>query len=691
MADQTMLNEFPDAAQRRAVCQHQVDGKADLPLTASFSVEAAATSADGKPRNRRFTMVAYTGGRMRIAGFTYPVVVDLGGLDLSRSSFPVYIGHNQEAMLGQADRVEVVGANLVVSGDVIDVSPKAKEAVEAHDRGFRWQASIGAAVLVREFVPEGRNVNVNGNSLAGPLIVARKAELGEISFVYSGADRNTSATIAAGNAAKESTVMATENINTAVQGEEAGKVQAQTLGAPDGVPAGADGGGSAASAAADLVPDIRAEAIAEIKRIDSIHKVCNSGAVKHADIEAQAIEGGWDVARTELEVLRAERPKAPVVTVTAERSPVLAVEAGLCLRATKDATFIEAQYGRDVLAGAERFRRMSIVQAAAACLRADGLEPDMDGVAVVRAALSTTSFPALLSNVANKALLKAYQDYPSTALRWCGTGDLPDFKAQTRARLNLSGSLQEIGPDGEPKHLTASDESATVRLKTQALAFSVSRSDLINDDLGAITRAPAGFGAICRRKIDDLVYTKLLANKLSDGASDLFSSGNENYISGATTVLSAEGLRKGLETFRKQTDAVGNAIGLEPRFLLVPPELEFVAKQLVNSASLQHVGASTAADKNNPTYNPFQGAFEVIVEPRLSNSTLAGYSLTAWYLACDSALADTIEVDFLNGQRAPTITRVGNGSILKVEYEVVFDVEANVVDFRGMVKSKGAA
>ena len=184
----------------------------EVNLAASLTIEAAeAPPEGGKHRNRRFTMVAYTGGPMRIAGFSYPVVVDLAGLDLARASFPVFVGHQQDPdyLLGQADRVEVVGTNLVASGDVIDVAPKARQVVEAHDRGFRWQASIGALVLAREYVPEGRTINVNGSALSGPFIVARKAELGEISFVFSGADRNTSAVIAAGarRAGKENAIM----------------------------------------------------------------------------------------------------------------------------------------------------------------------------------------------------------------------------------------------------------------------------------------------------------------------------------------------------------------------------------------------------------------------------------------------------------------------------------------------------
>jgi len=652
-----------------------------LTLTASMRIEAGGVADrsddDAKAKLPRFSMIAYTGGPMRLAEWKFPVVVDLAGMSIPSQVRPIRVGHDTDKRVGHTDAIRVDGGTLTAEGIVSCTGRTAQEVVADAHNGFPWQASIGATVDQFEFVKDGQMAAVNGREFAGPVYVVRRSTLGEISFVDLAADGNTSANVAA--SARENDTMKDTEVKQQQQNIEAADAQA------------ADGTGKetgpSATAGIDPAGDIRAEAAAEQERIAAVRKVCGD----HADLAATAIKEGWDVTKAELEVLRAERPKAPAVTVTGEHSPVRAIEAGLCLRATDDTKFVEAEYGRDYLDGAQRYRRMGLVQAAAMCLRIDGLEADLDSAAIVRAALSTTSFPVLLSNVANKALLKSYTDFPSTALSWCGQGDLPDFKTQTRARLNLSGGLQEIGPDGEPKHLTASDESAVVKLKTQALAFAIGRSDIINDDLGALTRLPAAFGAICRRKIDDLVYTKLLANKLSDGTTSLFASGNKNYLTGATTVLSAEGLRKALETFRKQTDSQGNAIGLQPRYLLVPPELEFIARQLINSASLQHVGAATAADKNNPTYNPFQGVFTIIVEPRLSNTTYAGASESAWSLICDTAVCDTVEVDYLNGQRTPTITQVGNGSILRVEYEVVFDVEANVVDFRGMVKSKGAA
>jgi hypothetical protein len=182
---------------------------------------------------------------------------------------------------------------------------------------------IGASVEQFEFVKESQAVLVNGREFAGPLNVVRKATLGEISFVDLGADGETSARLAA--SAKEKAVMEatkTDKQNetvTAAAGKEMATVPVGTDLAPApakvevqaapvvkaDVPAG---GGVTTTSSADTVAGIRAEAAAEEERIAAVRKVCGSD---HADISAKALREGWDVTRTELEVLRADRPKAP--------------------------------------------------------------------------------------------------------------------------------------------------------------------------------------------------------------------------------------------------------------------------------------------------------------------------------------------------------------------------------------------
>ena len=63
---------------------------------------------------------------------------------------------------------------------------------------------------------------------------------------------------------------------------------------------------------ATLRTDMRRAAAAETRRIADIRNICDG---QYADIEAQAIDEGWDVTRCELAVLRESRPSAPATQV----------------------------------------------------------------------------------------------------------------------------------------------------------------------------------------------------------------------------------------------------------------------------------------------------------------------------------------------------------------------------------------
>jgi hypothetical protein len=170
-----------------------------LQLTGDVKIEAAA--GGDRPGPRRFDIVAYTGGKLFLANFDHPVVVDLEGVSGTHKSRPIFKDHNKALVVGHTDRIGNDGRQLTASGVVSGTGPAAKEVVANNDNGFPWQASIGARPTNTEFVTAGRQVNVNGQTFEGPVIVARRTRLNEISFVALGADDDTSARIAA-NAAE---------------------------------------------------------------------------------------------------------------------------------------------------------------------------------------------------------------------------------------------------------------------------------------------------------------------------------------------------------------------------------------------------------------------------------------------------------------------------------------------------------
>lgn len=171
-----------------------------LTLSASVELSAAVEAVEGeKPKNRRFTIEAYDGGSFRQGWAYYPLVVDLAGMQQSRPTLPVLIAHDSslDSILGQADSVEIKKTKLTVSGEILGVSEEAQKAVALADRGFKFQASIGATPLDAQFIAEGETVKANGKTHKGPCYYVTKSDLYEVSFVAIGAAKNTSATIAA--------------------------------------------------------------------------------------------------------------------------------------------------------------------------------------------------------------------------------------------------------------------------------------------------------------------------------------------------------------------------------------------------------------------------------------------------------------------------------------------------------------
>ena len=661
-------------------------------LTGSITIEAAAAPADGQAvRNRRFTMVAYTGGPMRVAGFSYPVVVDLGGLDMSKASFPIFVGHKQDIddLLGQTDRVEVVGSNLVASGEVIGTSPRVQRVVEAHDKGFKWQSSIGAAVGQREFVPEGHSVNVNGSSFQGPVIVARRAELGEISFVFVGADRNTSASIAA-NAAKENQNM-DEVTTTTIEGTE-GKPAGTAV---EAKPA-ADGGSTAIAAAAvvatpDPVAEMRARAAAEQERIVAVQKVCGDD---HAEICAKAIKDGWDVTRTELEVLRAERPKPPSVHVHDNTITGNVLEAAAMLTAnlhdveklhdaktldlaarifsggiTLQELLLEAAWANGYTGKSFRDTRAILRFAFARDIQASGL--------------STVDIGGILSNVANKFLLEGFFGVERVWASIATRKNVSDFKQVTSFRLTGAEQYEHVAPGGKLKHGTLGNESYTNKADTFGLMLSVDRRDIINDDLGAITTIPRKLGRGSGLKINDVFWTIFLAN------SAFFTADRKNYLAGATTGLGIDSLSGAEQTFMDQVDSEGKPTGIMPSILLVPTGLSTMATQLYKALEIRD---NTAGKGAYTTNNPHSSKYRVEVSRYLANAKFEGYSAKAWYLLADPSDLPVIEVAFLNGQESPTIeTAAADFDTLGVQMRAYHDFGVALQDFRGGCKVKGEA
>lgn len=686
------------------------------PVDGWLEAAEAGSPADGKPALRKFAMTAYTGGAMALAGWAHPVVVDLAGLQVSAKSRPILKDHNRSLIVGHTESIGVQGSRLMVSGVISGAGPVAREIVDSSRNGFPWQASLGAVAQpgAMEFVAKGRTAAANGQQFEGPIHIARRSVLGEVSFVALGADDNTTASVAAA-AIKEDDMtfdqwLAAKGFEPAsLNDTQKASLQAMyDAAAPEDAPATTavadDPGATGGTDAATPVARIRAEVAAETRRIGEVRKVCAVGGGKHADLEAKAIAEGWDVTRTELEVLRAERPVyTGVRRDTDAGQSARAVEAALCL----SAGLPEAQVGK-------WYDEKSMNAALASDLRGAGLHTllyetiraggehvrpgrvDNDTIKAAFAAdrrliqasgsggssFSTISLSGILSNVANKTMLAAYTAVESVVGNFCAETDVNDFKEVTRYRLTGTGVFEKVGPDGELKHAGLSEQAYTNKVETFGRMIALTRQMMINDDLGAFLQIPRIIGRMSALKREEAVFELLLSNPAT-----FFSAGNKNFISGATTNLSIDSLTQGEQLFLDQTDTDGKPILLAPAVLLVPSALKVTAQVLMTET---RINETTTTDKGKPSANPHAGKWKPVATPYLNSQGFSGSSAKAWYLFANPADVAAIEIAYLRGKRTPTIESGDTDfNTLGMQWRGYFDFGVAMQDFRAAIKSKG--
>lgn len=422
---------------------------------------------------------------------------------------------------------------------------------------------------------------------------------------------------------------------------------------------------------------------AEADRVASIEKVAGSNPA----IMAQAVREGWTAEKAELECVRASRPAIHSHGPTNDLPESRIIEAGLLMHA-KYGSLEKAFTEKELNAASQRFRHgigpgELLLMAAQANGYTGRNSRDVRALfdhafarGNVQASFSNVDIAGILSNTANKFLQEGFF-YVEPA--WRDVASIRagnDFKTMTTYRLTGNDTYQKVAPAGNIQHGDLDETSYTNRIETYGLILGVTRQDIINDDLSALSTVPRKLGAGAGKKLNSVFWTEFEDN------GSFFTTGRGNYIEGVTTNLGIAGLTAGETAFLDMLDTDGNPTGVMPRILLVPTVLSAKASQLINSLELRDTTAST----NYGTANPFQNKFRVVSTRYLTGSD------TAWYLLADPRDVPTIEVAFLNGNESPTVeTAEADFNTLGIQMRGYHDFGVSLADYFGGLKSKGAS
>lgn len=342
----------------------------------------------------------------------------------------------------------------------------------------------------------------------------------------------------------------------------------------------------------------------------------------------------------------------------------------------------QAVLSRAGLAKAEsnnQFRGYTLYEMARASLEQSGFKTNGLGKMDLVAASfthSTSDFTNLLANIANKAMMKGYEEAEETFQLWTSEGNLPDFKTTKRVDLNAFPSLDKVLEGAEYKYATVGDRGETVQLATYGKLFSITRQAIINDDLDAFTKIPQRMGRAAIRTVGDLVYAVLTgAHNMYDGKT-LFHADHANIATAAALSTAAVDALRVKMALQKDGNATLN---IRLANLIVPVALEGLAKTVRDSEF------EISATRDATTPNSVRGTFEVISDARLDAA-----SSTAYYGAANASVTDTVEVQYLDGNKAPTLEQQNGWGVDGVDFKVRMDAGVKALSWKALAKNAGA-
>lgn len=348
--------------------------------------------------------------------------------------------------------------------------------------------------------------------------------------------------------------------------------------------------------------------------------------------------------------------------------------------AASDALVIRAGIGiSKPHAGFRDLTGMGIQAMASACLDRAGRRRDAGGnlSSVIRAALTTSDFPALLENTVAKALRAGFEIEPRTYELWTRLVQVKDFRPQSRAILGSAPDLREVLEGGEYEDGALNeDKSLPYSVDKFGRIISLTDEAIRNDDVGAFLRISQGLGQAAARAEADAVYASFALNSgagptMQDGV-NLFHANHKN-LAASQTALNTAALSAGRILLRRQTGVGGGVLNLPPKYLLVAPEFETDAETLMAAAS-----RAIAQGSENEIVPAWLSGLTLVVEPRLAGNSV--------YLLTDPGVIDTYERAHLEGDRVPEITEEDDFRSDTHRWKVKHSFGGRWLDWRGVVR-----
>jgi hypothetical protein len=257
---------------------------------------------------------------------------------------------------------------------------------------------------------------------------------------------------------------------------------------------------------------------------------------------------------------------------------------------------------------------------------------------VIRAAFSQHDVPTTLSASYGKFVLDSWESViNSDPWRLIYTPKMvTDLKQIPGVRTMGDFSFKRATNSGKLEDAKLIEDTRTIKADLWGRCTSWTLEDFINDDTGRLNELGTNLGDGAGMGFLEDFYTVFLAGIAGS-----------NYIiqtPGAGNALSLTSLKSAKAVIERQKNSAGKPIVIQGRLILVPPELDTTANDLMKNPAVVVTGES----KTLPAANSLAGRYVVA-------STQFLTSATGWGLVGGRGGLAPMQVAWLNNVMSPTI------------------------------------
>ncbi|PON05398.1 head maturation protease, ClpP-related [Rhizobium hidalgonense] len=424
------------------------------------------------------------------------------------------------------------------------------------------------------------------------------------------------------------------------------------------------------------------QATAKVQDVNSrIYQLCTIAKMTLAEANNIVLDAKGDLAKAQRMIINHLADQDPMGGRVSHNPMADSNCSVMVARDIEDALYARIA-GKPAQGRASEWQGRSLLDMGAALLEARGervISRNRDRLATQimssGATHSTSDFPFVTGNAANRFLLDAYRAAETPLKQLARLRNAANFKAMTIGRMSEMPKLEEVLEGAEITYGTRSEAKETYRVKTYAKMFGISREALINDDLDAFSDTLRAFGQAAAQTEADLIADLLLDNNglgpLLDDDVTLFANarGNKAVTPSALTISSVSAGRKAMRDQKGLDNET--PLSLKPQFLIVGSDNETTGEQIIAAIT------PSATEE----VNPFSGKLSLLVEPRLEDA--------AWRLFASPDQAPILEIAYLNGVQQPKLETREGWNTLGTEFRAILDFGCGITGWRGAYLNEG--